>query len=83
MFSNIYAPALNTKASLEYFAELFLSFEIYSYEKLVKLQQVPEKIDPFVREVFSEMKRHVLWKRLKKRFLTSRYNKLLFQIERF
>lgn len=83
LFSEIYTEELNTKKARLFFEELFLQFHITTYSELSRDFQIPVSIEPFVQLVFVGMPKHRLLKKIKKRLLTSRYNKLIFKIERF
>ena len=83
LFQKIYSPTLNTKKSYLFFQELFVRFGIDSFEVLEKEFNVPESLRDFFKETFNDLKKNVLLKKIKKRLLTSRYNKLIFKIERF
>jgi len=83
LFSSVYSTKLNRKKSLLYFQELFSNYSVLSYENLTNDFQVPENINDFVKEVFTELPKARLLKKITKRLLTSRYNKQIFKIERF
>lgn len=83
LFSNCYQKKLSTKKSKLFFQELFFRFEIKNSEALRKVTKIPQNINGFIEEVFAEFPKQRWWKNLKKRLLTSRYNKQFFKIERF
>lgn len=83
LFSAIYSDKLNTKKSLLFFQELFVQFGIDNYEALKAEIEIPANINNFVKEVFIDLPKNSLVKKIKKRLLTSRYNKRIFKIERF
>jgi glycosyltransferase involved in cell wall biosynthesis len=83
LFAGIYSEKLNNNKARLFFEELFLKFHIGSYSELEKGFQIPEIIRPFLNSVFVGLPRHRFFKSIKKRLLTSRYNKLIFKIERF
>ncbi len=83
LFSTIYSEKLNTKKAFLFFQELFLSFEIDSLEKLKLSFVVPLNVDAFMADVFIDLSKDKILKKVKKRLLTSRYNKRFFKIERF
>ncbi|MDO9001541.1 MAG: glycosyltransferase [Bacteroidota bacterium] len=83
LFSAIYSDKLNTKKSLLFFQELFLQFEIYSFDELKRKFEIPQNINGFLIDVFIDMPKNALLKKFKKRLLTSRYNKRIFKIERY
>jgi glycosyltransferase involved in cell wall biosynthesis len=83
LFSEIFTPALDRPRSWLYFQELFESFSIDSKKELTKDFDLPVSIESFVDHVFEDMRRSKFFKRIKKRLLTSRYNKRIFKIERF
>jgi glycosyltransferase involved in cell wall biosynthesis len=83
LFSRIYRKELDRKKSLLFFQELFDSYDISSYSQLKKNFQIPANIDSFIQEVFLDQPKSRLLKKIKKRLLTSRYNKRIFKIERF
>ncbi len=83
LFSAIFSDKLNNKNSLLYFQELFVQFGISSYDALRADVEVPNNINGFVKEVFIDLPKNSLLKKIKKRVLTSRYNKRIFKIERF
>jgi glycosyltransferase involved in cell wall biosynthesis len=83
LMQSIYSERLNTSKSKEFFAELFTSFSINSFAQLQNaFQLTPSQIN-FYQSVFDEAQKHKLWKHIKKRLLTSRYNKRWFKLERF
>ncbi len=83
LFSVIYSDKLNTKKSLLFFQELFSQFGIDNYESLRSVVEIPANINNFVNDVFTDLPKNNFLKKLKKRLLTSRYNKQIFKIERF
>ncbi|MBL7921772.1 MAG: glycosyltransferase family 2 protein [Bacteroidia bacterium] len=83
LFSTIYSDKLNTKKSLLFFQELFVQFDVKNYDMLRSEVEIPGNIDGFLKEVFSDLPKNSLFKKVKKRLLTSRYNKNIFKIERF
>lgn len=83
LFSTIYSSKLDQKKSYLFFQELFLSFDINNYEALSSEVAIPENLQDFMLQTFRDLKKNTLLKKLKKRLLTSRYNKLIFKIERF
>ena len=83
LFSIIYFEKLNSKKSYLFFQELFIHFEIKSFNHLKSKFKIPDNISTFLLEVFNDMPKNALLKKLKKRLLTSRYNKRIFKIERF
>ncbi len=83
LFSSIYSEKLNNKKSLLFFGELFLQFEIDTFERLKHEFVIPENIEMFLKNVFMDMQKNAFLKKVKKRLLTSRYNKRIFKIERF
>lgn len=83
LFSKIYSEKLNTKKAYLFFQELFVRFDISSFELLNKEFIVPVNLQSFFKETFNDLKKNKLLKKIKKRLLTSRYNKLIFKIERF
>ena len=83
LFSNWYQKSLSTKKSKLFFQELFLKFDIKNSEALSNVTKIPQNLSDFIEEVFAELPKQRWWKKLKKRLLTSRYNKQIFKIERF
>lgn len=83
LFSKIYSEKLKRKKSLLFFQELFSNYNIISFGQLHKEARVPNNIEKFTEEVFLDLPKAKLLKRIKKRLLTSRYNKRIFKIERF
>lgn len=83
LFSKIYSEKLNTKKSLLFFQELFVHFGIESFDELKNKFDIPKNINMFLINVFVDMPKNALLKKIKKRLLTSRYNKRIFKIERF
>jgi glycosyltransferase involved in cell wall biosynthesis len=83
LFSSIYTEKLNTKKSLLFFQELFLQFEVISVEELKSRFVIPDNLTVFLNDVFLDMPKNMFFKKVKKRLLTSRYNKRIFKIERF
>lgn len=83
LFSGIYSERLNTKKAWLYFQELFIRFHISNYAELRAAFEIPAKLEIFLQAVFSDLPKHTLWKAIRKRLLTSRYNKRIFKIERF
>lgn len=83
LFAALYKPGLNRPKSREFFAELFLQFDINNLKDLQAILTVPKVLQEFIETVFQEMPSRPLLKRIRKRLLTSRYNKRYFKIERF
>lgn len=83
LFSAIYNKQLNTSKSKEFFYELFEQFNIKDFNSLQHEFHITETLMPFFKDVFIESKKLAWWKKIKKRLLTSRYNKLIFKLERF
>ncbi|MBA3680810.1 MAG: glycosyltransferase [Bacteroidetes bacterium] len=83
LFSSFYNEKLNNKSSLLFFQELFVQFSVNSYESLKAEVEVPTTIDSFLKDVFIDLPKNSLLKKIKKKLLTSRYNKRIFKIERF
>ncbi len=83
LFASIYTEKINPKKSYLFFQELFLSFDIKNFKALKQEFDIPENIESFIKDAFADQKKHTLIKKIKKRLLTSRYNKLIFKIERF
>lgn len=83
LFSTIYSDKLNAKKSLLFFQELFVQFDVKNYDILRSEIEIPDNMDSFLKEVFSDLPKNKLLKKIKKRLLTSRYNKRIFKIERF
>jgi len=83
LFSAIYSKELNNKKTFIFFQELFLNFEIDSFKVLDDNFEIPSNIHLFMKEVFEDLSKNKLIKKIKKRLLTSRYNKRFFKIERF
>jgi glycosyltransferase involved in cell wall biosynthesis len=83
LFSAIYNKQLNTTKSKEFFYELFERFNIKDFNSLQNEFQISEILIPFLKDVFIESEKLIWWKKIKKRLLTSRYNKRTFKLERF
>jgi len=83
LFSLLYTERLNTEKALLYFQELFVQFGIVNYDQLNKEFETPHNLEVFLKKVFTDMQKNKILKAIKKRLLTSRYNKRIFQIERF
>jgi len=83
LFSSLYSEKLNTKKASLFFQELFVRFEILTFVQLEQQFNVPDKIAPFLKYAFKNLTRNSFIKAIKKRLLTSRYNKQIFKIERF
>jgi glycosyltransferase involved in cell wall biosynthesis len=83
LFSVIYSKTLNTNKALLFFEELFLKFNICDFKELIAEFAVPNNLIDFMKTVFEQIPKHKLLKKIKKRILTSRYNKSIFKIERF
>lgn len=83
LFSSIYTQKLDRKKARLFFEELFLSFDITTYSILAKEFEIPSNLQLFIQSVFEDLPKNKLLKKLKKRLLTSRYNKTIFKIERF
>ena len=83
LFSKIYSERLNRKKALLFFQELYSNYRITSFGQLHKESRVPDNISKFTESVFLDIPKAVLLKKIKKRLLTSRYNKRIFKIERF
>ncbi len=83
LFATIYTNKLNTSKSKEFFAELFERFDINDFTSLQNEFKIPEVIIPFIKNSLNESKKITWWKKIKKRLLTSRYNKRIFKLERF
>ena len=82
LWEQIYKPPLNNHKSSLYFQELFDRFGIKSWDDLSE-KAVSASTRPFFDRVFTELPKRRLLKRVVRRLLTSRYNKRIFQIERF
>jgi glycosyltransferase involved in cell wall biosynthesis len=83
LMHTVYSEVPNTKKTREFFSELFEAFNIDSFDTLNTTFTIPKKQVDFYKVVFEEAQKHKMYKKLKKRLLTSRYNKRWFQIERF
>jgi len=83
LFSSLYSEKLNRKKSLLFFQELFSGYKVHSFGELQTQFTIPSNIFNFMKEVFSDLPKANLFKKIKKRLLTSRYNKQIFKIERF
>ncbi len=83
LFSILYPAKLNAKKAGFFFQELFVQFEIRSFEQLNSEFKIPANLVSFLNMTFEDLSKGKLVKALKKRLLTSRYNKKLFKIERF
>ena len=83
LFAFFYSENLNTKKSRLFFQELFIQFNIRSYDELKAEFLIPQTIESFLKETFVDIAKNTFFKKLNKRILTSRYNKRIFKIERF
>ena len=83
LFASIYSEKLDRPKSRLFFEELFLSFGITTYSSFAKEFEAPVILENFLKSVFEELPKNKLLKKLKRRVLTSRYNKTIFKIERF
>jgi glycosyltransferase involved in cell wall biosynthesis len=83
LFSEIFNRKLNNKKSWLYFQELFENYDIASLDELKAMVSIPENLNDFLIAVFLDWHKNKLVKKIKKRLLTSRYNKRIFKIERF
>ena len=83
LFSAIFHPGLQTAKTKMYFEELFLQFDVLTFESLKSQFTIPSNLLEFIKEVFFDFEKDKLIKKIKKRLLTSRYNKQIFKIERF
>lgn len=83
LFAEIYSNKLNTKKAWLFFEELFTRFGIMEQATLSKEFKVPAVLQDFIGAVFAALPKNRFLKALKKRLLTSRYNKTIFKIERF
>lgn len=82
LFGSLYNAEGDPNAIL-FFQELFVRFEILTFEQLKSDFSVPDKLNEFFSRVFADLSRNKFWKTIKKRILTSRYNKQIFKMERF
>lgn len=83
LFSRIYSESLDRPRAWLFFQELFGRFGIEN-EKALRLEiEVPEELRQFLEHTFEDFPKRRWLKKIKKRWLTSRYNKLIFQRERF
>lgn len=83
LFSVLYKEKLSTQKALLFFQELFVQFTIMSFEQLNTEFEIPDNLNEFLKDVFKDMPKNRILKALRKRLLTSRYNKRIFKIERF
>lgn len=83
LFSAIFTRALHTHKTILYFQELFDNYDIVSIDQLRSCFKVPANLNLFLHDVFFDKPKQKLLKLIKKRLLTSRYNKRIFKIERF
>lgn len=83
LFADIFKSSLDRPKALLYFEELFERFSVTTQEELEQVVEVPGKLKDFISRVFEAMPKDRMLKKIRKRFLTSRYNKRIFQIERF
>ena len=83
LFAEIFNSELDNKKSMLFFQELFDEYDIHDMKQLASEFEVPSLIHNFMAETFLDKPKHQLLKRIKKRLLTSRYNKRIFKIERF
>jgi len=83
LFSTIFPGRLNLKKAGLFFQELFVQFEITSFEQLSKEFKIPSDLVFFLQTALEDLSKGKLIKAIRKRLLTSRYNKKIFKIERF
>lgn len=83
LFSEIYNEKINTTKACLFFQELFVRFNIRTREQFSGQFDVPPQLCDFFDAVFKDMNKNKILKAIKKRLLTSRYNKQIFKIERF
>lgn len=83
LFSRIYSPGLDRPKAWLFFQELFQGFELNSYQQLQAEIKVPDNLLQFLEHTFADLPKKRWIKKIKKRWLTSRYNKRIFQQERF
>lgn len=83
LFANLTQQNNNPKSASLFFEELFEMYQVKSSEELNSICSIPNNIQPFLTGVFESMSQNKFVKQIKKRLLTSRYNKQIFKIERF
>jgi len=83
LFTSFSKLSLNESKSILYFQELFDDYQISSFSDLIQIVEPKQEWRSFFEKVFAERTKDKLFKRIKKRLLTSRYNKRFFKIERF
>ena len=83
LFSKLYSKELHHKKSFLFFQELFERNQIKSLKDMQKEFDVPKILSKFITDVFIDWPKSTLYKKAKKRILTSRYNKKIFKRERF
>lgn len=83
LYAGIHSSIYNEKKSTLYFEELFDQHNIKSFLQLNSEFNIPLNLQPFMENIFIQKSKFVFFKRLRKKLLTSRYNKRIFKIERF
>lgn len=83
LFAQRYNALRNTPKSRLFFGELFERFGFASEQQLRSSHAIPSQLDTFVANTFHDLPQKRWLKKIKKRWLTSRYNKRIFKRERF
>jgi glycosyltransferase involved in cell wall biosynthesis len=83
LFSKIISKVKSYKGFLLLFDELFLKYEVNSMTELKQICEVPENLNEFLSQVFANLPKFKLWKRIKYRLLNSKYNRYYFRIEKY
>ena len=76
-------PASPADGWFLFFQELFEMYQVKSLTLLQKEFDIPKNLAKFIIDVFIDWPKSTLYKKVKKRILTSRYNKKIFKRERF
>lgn len=83
VFNKLSDKINNSKSYEDFFDDLFYSHNIMSYNGLCEIvPEANEKAD-FYKKIIKNTTKHRFWKKLKKKFFTSRYNNYIFKLEQF
>lgn len=83
LFTSLDKASFNESKAILYFQELFDEYAISNIFELNQVVEPKNEWKSFFEKVFADRSKDKLFKRIKKRLLTSRYNKRFFKIERF
>lgn len=73
----------NRKPFAEYFDQLFMQYDIKTFEELIQLAPFAAEQETFFRHVIAGLNNNRFWKKLRKRFFESRYNNYIFKLEQY